>query len=185
MAVIEQPGPVAEKQRWSIATKNYLFGRPWTPLLWLIPGVFLYLFIAIGPSLATAVLSFTDISGVRGAEVNWIGFENYNDFLFRGLASRDNLAALQRTLVFSLFVTFIQFTLGLILALLLNQKLRGRTVFRTLFFLPVILGAVVQGLMWKLFLYLFIAIGPTLATAVLSFTYISVVRGAEVNWIGF
>mgnify|MGYP001817174109 CR=1 FL=1 len=55
--------------------------------------------------------------------------------------------------MFSLFVTFIQFTLGLILALLLNQKLRGRTVFRTLFFLPVILGAVVQGLMWKLFLY--------------------------------
>lgn len=49
-------------------------------------------------------------------------------------------------------VTFIQFTLGLILALLVNQKLRGRTVFRTLFFLPVILGVVIQGLMWKLFL---------------------------------
>ena len=51
-----------------------------------------------------------------------------------------------------MLVTFIQFTLGLILALLLNQKLRGRTFFRTLFFIPVILGVVIQGLMWKLFL---------------------------------
>jgi ABC-type Fe3+ transport system permease subunit len=42
--------------------------------------------------------------------------------------------------------------LGLLLALLVNQKLRGRLIFRTLFFMPVILGVVIQGLMWKLFL---------------------------------
>jgi raffinose/stachyose/melibiose transport system permease protein len=90
---------------------------------------------------------------VRGAPVNWIGFENYEEFLFRGLASRDNIAAIQRTLIFMVVVTTVQFTLGLILALLLNQKLRGRTFFRTLFFIPVILGVVIQGLMWKLFLF--------------------------------
>ena len=49
-------------------------------------------------------------------------------------------------------VTTIQFGLGLLMALLVNQKLRGRLVFRTLFFVPVILGVAVQGLMWKLFL---------------------------------
>ena len=49
-------------------------------------------------------------------------------------------------------VTTIQFGLGLAMALLVNQKLRGRLVFRTLFFVPVILGVAVQGLMWKLFL---------------------------------
>ena len=49
-------------------------------------------------------------------------------------------------------VTSIQFGLGLVMALLVNQKLRGRLVFRTLFFVPVILGVAVQGLMWKLFL---------------------------------
>ncbi len=139
-----------------LVKKNYLFGRgrkSWAPILLLLPGVGLYFLIAVGPSLATAVYSFTDATGVRGAPVNWIGFENYDEFLFRGLASRDNYAALQRTLVFAFFVTTIQFSLGLGLALLLNQKLRGRTIFRTLFFLPVILGAVIQGLMWKLFLY--------------------------------
>lgn len=139
----------------AIAKKNYLFGRGragWTPLLLLAPGVFLYLLIAIGPSLATAVYSFTNATGIRGAPIDWIGFDNYREFLFRGVASRDNLAALWRTLTFSFFVTTIQFGLGLLFAVILNQHIRGRTFFRTLFFMPVILGAVIQGLMWKLFL---------------------------------
>jgi ABC-type sugar transport system permease subunit len=135
-------------------TRN-LFGQgraAWTPLLFLAPGVLLYLIIGVGPSLATSVYSFTNATGIRGAPVDWIGFDNYREFLFRGLASRDNLAALQRTLVFSVLVTVIQFSLGLLLAVLLNQKLKGRTFFRTLFFMPVILGVAIQGLMWKLFL---------------------------------
>ncbi len=136
-------------------TKNYLFGsggQRWIPLLLLAPGFFLYLLIAVGPSMATAVYSFTDATGIRGIPINWIGFENYDEFLFRGQASRDNIAALRRTIIFSFLVTFIQFTLGLILAVLLNQQLRGRTFFRTLFFMPVILGVAIQGLIWKLFL---------------------------------
>ncbi len=137
--------------------KNYLFGSEgrWqrlTPIYLLLPGVLLYFLIALGPSIATTYFSFTDASGLRGSEVNWVGFDNYREFLFQGAVSRDNIAATLRTLQFSAAVTVIQFTLGLIIALLLNQKLRGRTFFRTLFFIPVILGVVIQGLMWKLFL---------------------------------
>ncbi len=134
---------------------NYLFGGGWRralPVLLLLPAFLLYVLIALGPSIATGVYSFTDATGIRGAPVNWVGFDNYREFLFRGLASRDNIAALQRTLIFMFFVTTIQFAFGLIVALILNQKLRGRTVFRTLYFLPYILGVVIQGLMWKLFL---------------------------------
>lgn len=136
-------------------SSNYLFGGGLgraTPLLLLLPGFLLYLLIALGPSIATSVYSFTDATGISGAPINWIGFDNYEEFLFRGLASRDNLAALRRTLVFSFFVTTIQFALGLLVALILNQQLRGRTFFRTLYFMPVILGVVIQGLIWKLFL---------------------------------
>lgn len=118
----------------------------------LFPGLFFYLLIGVGPSLATAIYSFTDASGIRGIAINWIGLENYDEFLFRGLASRDNIEALKRTLIFMVLVTVAQFGLGLLLAVLLNQPLRGRTMFRTLFFVPVILGVAVQGLMWKLFL---------------------------------
>ena len=56
-------------------------------------------------------------------------------------------------MTFCVVVTFIQFVLGLLLAVLLEPAAAAaRTFFRTLFFLPVILGVVVQGLMWKLFL---------------------------------
>lgn len=135
---------------------NYLFGggrSKATPLLLLLPGFFLYLLIALGPSLATSVYSFTDATGIRGAPISWIGLENYEEFLFRGVVSRDNIDALKRTLTFCFFVTTIQFALGLLLAVLLNQPLRGRTFFRTLYFLPVILGVAIQGLIWKLFLF--------------------------------
>lgn len=135
--------------------RSYLFARGWrsaTPVLLLLPGFLLYLVMAVGPSLATAVYSFTDATGIRGIAVNWIGFENYDEFLFRGAASRDNIAALRRTVYFCFFVTVIQFGIGLLFAVLLNQKIRGKKFFRTLFFMPVILGVAIQGLIWKLFL---------------------------------
>jgi raffinose/stachyose/melibiose transport system permease protein len=137
----------------ALVNKNYLFGRKITPIFWLLPGFLLYLVIAFGPSLATAVYSFTDASGIRGATVNWIGFQNYDEFLFRGVASRDNIDALRRTLTFMFWVTTIQFGLGLLFAVILNQnKLKGRFFFRTIIFMPVILGVVIQGFLWKLFL---------------------------------
>jgi raffinose/stachyose/melibiose transport system permease protein len=123
------------------------------PYLLLIPGILIYLIMALGPSLATSVYSFTNATGIKGAPIAWIGLDNYREFLLLGQASRDNYMALGRTLVFSFFVTTIQFGLGLLVAVILNQKLKGKNFFRTLFFMPVILGAVIQGLIWSLFLY--------------------------------
>jgi raffinose/stachyose/melibiose transport system permease protein len=135
---------------------TYHFGRGWarlTPYLLLLPGIFFYLLISLGPSLATTLYSFTDATGIRGAPVHWIGLDNYQEFLFMGQASRDNYDALFRTLVFCFFVATVQFTLGLLMALVVNQRLKGTNFFRTLYFMPVILGAVIQGLIWSLFLY--------------------------------
>ena len=112
---------------------QYLFGtswKRWLPFLFLLPGLLAYFIIALGPSLATSVFSLTDVSGIPGIPINWIGFENYDEFLLRGLASRDNLDAITRTLIFMFFVTTIQFTLGLLIALLLNQGLKGTRYFR-------------------------------------------------------
>jgi raffinose/stachyose/melibiose transport system permease protein len=135
---------------------DYHFGRGrarWAPYLLLLPGFFFYMLITIGPSLATSVYSFTDATGIRGAPIQWIGLENYREFLFMGQASRDNYDALLRTLVFCAGVTTIQFTLGLIMSLVVHQKLKGVNIFRTIYFMPLILGAVIQGLIWSLFLY--------------------------------
>ena len=134
----------------------YPFGQGWQrwiPYLLIIPGLGLYFLVALGPSIATSYFSFTDASGVAGAPVNWIGLDNYDEFLFAGQAAKDNLGHLQRTIIFSVVVSSVQFGLGLLVAVLLNQGLPGTYFFRTLFFMPVILGVVIQGLIWSLFLY--------------------------------
>lgn len=135
---------------------NYHFGRGrarLTPYLLLLPGMFFYLLISLGPSIATAVYSFTDATGIKGAAMHWVGLANYKEFLFMGQASLDNYGALWRTLVFCFFVTTLQFGLGLLVAVIVNQRLKGVNFFRTIYFMPVILGAVIQGLIWSLFLY--------------------------------
>ena len=123
------------------------------PYAFLAPGIFLYVLMALGPSLATAVISFTDATGLPNLPINWVGLENYREFLTLGAAAQQNFDAILRTFVFCIAVTVVQFTLGLLVAVLLNQKLHGTKFFRTLFFLPVILGVTIQGLMWTLFLY--------------------------------
>lgn len=123
------------------------------PYLLLAPGLLLYIVLALGPSLATAVYSLTDATGLPKLPVHFIGLDNYKEFLTLGAASKENLGALWRTFLFSFFVTTIQFSLGLLVAVLLNAGLKGTKFFRTLFFLPVILGVTIQGLMWTLFLY--------------------------------
>jgi ABC-type sugar transport system permease subunit len=135
---------------------RYLFGTGrarLAPYLLVAPGLFLYVLVALGPSLATVLFSFTDASGLPKLPIHFIGLDNYKEFLTLGASSRENLEALGRTLLFCVGVTSIQFTIGLFVAILLNQGLRGTRFFRTLFFFPVILGVTIQGLMWTLFLY--------------------------------
>jgi ABC-type sugar transport system permease subunit len=135
---------------------KYLFGGGLAravPYGLILPGLLLYLLLALGPSLATIVYSLTDTNGLTPAPLHFIGLDNYKEFLFRGAAATQNIGALVRTLVFCILVTTVQFALGLLAAVLLNQRLRGTRWFRALFFLPVILGVTIQGLMWRLFLY--------------------------------
>lgn len=135
---------------------SYRFGSKGTkfiPYLLLAPGLLFYLVFSLGPSVATAGYSFTDASGLIGSKANWIGFDNYKEFLFMGANVRDNLEITMRTLLFSVIVTVVQTAFGLLVALLLDMRMRLSNFFRTVFFLPVILGATVIGLMWTLFLY--------------------------------
>jgi raffinose/stachyose/melibiose transport system permease protein len=116
-------------------------------------GMLLYVVFAFGPSLATIVFSFTNISGVPGAGWSFIGLANYQEFFTSlTLPDSDALGALQRTLIFAAAVTTIQNALSLLIASLLNARLRGRLVVRALVFMPVVLGVTVIGLMWTLVL---------------------------------
>jgi multiple sugar transport system permease protein len=62
------------------------------------------------------------------------------------------LRALFNTIGFALVIVPVQSLFGLALALLVNRKIRGRNIFRTIYFMPVVVSIVVISLLWK-FLY--------------------------------
>ena len=107
-----------------------------------------------GPSLATFVYSLTDTNGLTPEPLNFIGFDNYREFLFQGAAARQNIEALwpddpllrarHRHPVRDRVCWRPSCS---------TRSLRGTRLFRALFFLPVILGVTIQGLVWRLFLY--------------------------------
>lgn len=105
---------------------------------------------AIVPAIAVFVISFTDIRGLPGIPVTFVGWGNYERF-FSSAKIGYNLNALQNTLIYAIVSTVVINVLAFAIAVLLNQKLRGRTFTRALVFLPTILGVTVIGLIWSLF----------------------------------
>lgn len=107
------------------------------------------LVFAILPAIAVLAISFTNIRGLPGLPVGWVGLENYFDF-FSPARIGYNLNALRNTLIYGLATTVIQTSLALAVALLLNRRLRGTTFYRAVVFLPTVLGVTVIGLIWSL-----------------------------------
>jgi len=73
----------------------------------------------------------------------FVGLENYA----RAFSDKDWILALQHSFIYVLYEP-ICITIGLILALVLNSAIKGRSVFRTAFFLPVVTSTVAIGYVW-------------------------------------
>ena len=100
--------------------------------VWLIG----FLVFTAYPLINTIYLSFNRVSlTVFGWEMVWVGFENYITALLRNIYFTPALLAF---LVMQLLFVPTIVTIAFILALLLNQKIKGRSFFRTVYFLPVI-----------------------------------------------
>lgn len=113
-----------------------------------LAALFVILF-ALVPAVGVFVLSFTDIRGVPYIPVNWVGIENYLTF-FSAAKIGYNLHALTNTLVFAAAVTIFQNGIALLVAVALSRKIRGRTFYRAVVFMPTVLGVTVIGLIWSL-----------------------------------
>ena len=110
----------------------------WVVFLCMLPGILHYTIVRLFPSTMTAVLSFTDISGIPGSAWQWIGWDNYREF-FILQNIRDLKASLGRTAIYALSVTLIQNALALLMAVILNGKfLKGRNFARAVYFLSLI-----------------------------------------------
>jgi raffinose/stachyose/melibiose transport system permease protein len=112
----------------------------------LVPGGLVFTVFFVVPTLASFVLSFTnwgsfqsDVFGVR-----YVGLRN-----FRRIFDDPSLnIAFKNTFLFAIVTTFLKCVIGLLLALLVNAKLRIRGYLRTIFFFPCVLNSVAVGLLF-------------------------------------
>lgn len=122
-----------------------------TAILMLMPsvillGVFVYGFIGW-----TGYTSMTDSDALQqlsGLPSKFIGFQNYTD-LFSGTLNSRFRIDIVNTVFFTILFILACLVLGLGLAMLLDQKIKGEGIFRTIFLFPMALSFVVTGVAWK------------------------------------
>jgi ABC-type sugar transport system permease subunit len=130
-------------------SNTFIFGRRWTVQLTFAIGISLVVVFSIIPAIGIFAISFTDIRSLPFLPTHWVGLENYHTF-FSSAQIAYNLHALKNTFVFAIAVTLFQNVLALLIAVLLNQRLRGRNFARAVVFMPTILGVTVVGLIFSL-----------------------------------
>ncbi len=129
--------PLAIRRRMTPRQREALQG-----LLFISPWFFGFLVFTAGPLLASLGLSFTEWGFVD--DPRFIGLENYQE-----MASDPIFwLSLRVTAVFTLLRVPLVIGVALGAALLMTRKLRGMYVFRTIYYLPAIVGGVPLALIW-------------------------------------
>ena len=104
------------------------------------------IFVAI-PIVGVFLFSFQDYNSLSG-RTSFVGFENYEEMVQSGTFAR----VLQNTALFSAFVIPANILLGLLLAVLVNQRIKAIAIFRTAYFVPVVVSLVAWSLVWEVLL---------------------------------
>jgi multiple sugar transport system permease protein len=116
------------------AIDGYLFITPW------LVG---FLIFTLGPLVASVFLSFTKWDIFSAPE--FVGMANYTNLFADPLFKK----SLYNTFYYAIFSIPLGMAGGLFLAILLNQKVKGLPIFRTLFYLPSVTSGVAVALLWK------------------------------------
>lgn len=127
-----------------------------TFLLMTIPILALFFCFNTLPLIKGIIYSFTNYRGYGTYE--WVGFRNYIDLFGDARVGTSYLFTFKLAIVTTIVVNMI----SLLLALGLNGKIKGKSAFRGLYFIPKILGALVVG---YIFNYFFTYILPALSKA--------------------
>jgi len=115
-----------------------------TIFLFLITPLAVYIFFVISPLIMTFMYSFTDWDGVS-TQFSFIGIRNFielfkNSFFWNALSNNIKWLVMMIT---------IPNLLGLFLASILNENVRGGLIFKVIFYLPTVLSYIVTGLLWS------------------------------------
>jgi multiple sugar transport system permease protein len=114
-------------------------------LIFLLPGLVLFALFFLGPMLYSLRISFFDWKIVHPDQSVFVGFRNYQRALSDSIFQR----AILNTFAYTVITVAAKMILGLGVALLLNQRMPGRTFFRVAYYLPVITSWVIVSLLFE------------------------------------
>lgn len=128
--------------------KNKGTKRKWSEFLWgwmfILPTMIGLVVLNIIPIFQTIYQSFFK-TGDFGKGNIFVGFSNYE----RLFHDADVWQALWNTVKYALVEVPFSIAIALIMAVLLNQKMRGRTIYRTIFFLPMVAAPAAIAMVWR------------------------------------
>ena len=117
--------------------------------LFLAPFLILFILFTTWPAVASISWAFTDFH-VPGKAMKFIGLENFKNILQDDLFWR----SFKNTILFALGNTIIKLPLSLLLALFLTRKwVWGKSFFRTIYFLPIVVPSAIVGLIFAILLH--------------------------------
>lgn len=131
----------------AVRTLNGMGERSYSHLWFVLPGFIAFIGVMLLPLCFAAGISLTDWSGL-GTDFHFVGLGNYVELLTYWPFYR---AAMHNAAIFLCILIF-QHTVGLYVAVLLNEKPRFVEFYRTVLFLPVIMSLVSTGFIWTLML---------------------------------
>lgn len=111
--------------------------------IFVLPTLIAFLIAFVIPFVLGIYLSFCDFTTVTNA--TFVGVSNY----IKAFTNQDFLNALWFTVKFSVVAIITINVCGFILAMLLTQGLKGTNLFRTIFFMPNLIGGIVLGYIWQ------------------------------------
>lgn len=116
------------------------------PYFFLLPALIILVLFLFFPLLWNLYISLHDVSILTIIkEWKFVGFENFNNIF----EDPNFFNSLRVTLVFVIGTVILQFGIGLLIALLLNQQIRASGIFRTLFIIPWTVSTVITGFSFK------------------------------------
>lgn len=116
------------------------------PVWFLVVPLVLYIGFFLAPSLLGVIYSFTDWNARSTDGVHFVGLQNYIEIF---TSNKNYSDGIWNTLKFTVISNIVKLIPGLLLAVMLQEKMRGKNFYRTLLYLPSILPFVVIGLVFK------------------------------------
>jgi len=113
-------------------------------IAFLSPALILYGVFVIYPIVQSTRYSLYDWNGLEALD-KFVGFDNFR----RAFSDANFTAALRNNVILIVLSLAFQIPFALGLAMLLNTRIKGRAILRTLFFAPYVLSEVVTGVVWR------------------------------------